>query len=133
MSNGEEEQPEIAEPLSEEEPEAGVVEPEQPTIVEEPIKMEEVVEAKPEPVSEPPSDGIDDLFEVPQPEDNDMAIDHLIEVDEEEDISDLVDVSNEDIIGEAPEPPKKKYRIVPRGSRVIRRQPPPASMQGTRF
>ena len=65
-----------------------------------------------------------DLFEVPQETDNDMTVDHLFELDDEdEDMSDLVTVDEEDLMGPAPKP-KAKYRIVPRGRRVIQRKPP---------
>ena len=88
-------------------------------------------------------DELKDLFEVPQPEDNDMRTDIALDFDEEDiiggdpDMSDLVDVPEEDIMGE-PEPEgeeaerpivkKKKYRIV----RPIRREPPPTSVGGIR-
>ena len=51
----------------------------------------------------------------------------------EDDMSDLLDVEDEDIMGEAPAPPepqRPKYRIVPKGRRVIRRPTPPNSSFG---
>lgn len=51
----------------------------------------------------------------------------------EDDMSDLLDVSEEDVMGEAPAPPepaKPRYRIVSKGRRVIRRPPPPSSSLG---
>lgn len=91
----------------------------------------------PEPeVEEEEEDELADLFEVPQPKDNDMRTDHLFGVDDEGDMSDLVEVSEEDIMGEPSEPESverpvvksKKYRIV----RPIRREPPPTSLGGIR-
>jgi hypothetical protein len=125
MNDEDREQPNIVIPET--------VEP--PPIVEEQEvgEIEEQVEEKPEPEAD--SDGLSDLFEVPQPEDNDMVTDHLVEVDEEDDLSDLTDVSVEDVMGEAPEPepPKKRYRIVPRGRRVIRREPPSTTLGGVQY
>ena len=43
----------------------------------------------------------------------------------EDDMSDLVDVDRADILGDEPTPTKPKYRIMPRGKRVIRRYPSP--------
>lgn len=116
----------------------GVPEPE--PVAEEPEPMPET----PEPVFERPEvepepeekDELADLFEVPQPEDNDMVTDHLTRIGEEDDMSDLVEVTEEDIMGEAPEepePPKPRFRIRPRGRRVIRREPPPTSLGGVRY
>lgn len=50
---------------------------------------------------------MDDLFEVPEEDDNDMYVDDLFEVDGEDlefdtDISDIVSVSREDVIGRKP-------------------------------
>lgn len=79
---------------------------------------------------------VDDLaymFEVPQPEDNDMYTEDLITVDEEEDISDLINVGGSDLIGDSPYPEDKpKYRVTPRGRRVVRPYPPPTAMGGMR-
>jgi len=84
----------------------------------------------PEEVEEEPKDELDDLFEVPQPEDNDMATDHLVDIDEEEDLSDLTTVTDEDIMGSPPVVRKRKER--PR--RVgIRREPPPTSIGGVNY
>ena len=96
----------------------------------------------PEPeVEEEEEDELKDLFEVPQPEDNDMRTDIALDFDEEDiiggdsNMSDLVDVPEEDIMGEPeseeaerPVVKKKKYRIV----RPIRREPPPTSVGGIR-
>ena len=97
----------------------------------------EIVMEEPEIVEEPPKDELADLFEVPQPEDNDMTISHLFEVPEEEDLSDLVDVGNEDLMGYGGEPPAAKtFRITPKGRRIIRYRPPltpgDSGMQGVR-
>ena len=51
----------------------------------------------------------------------------------QDDMSDLLDVSDEDIMGESPappEPPRPRYRIVNKGRRVIRRPMPPSSSMG---
>ena len=87
-----------------------------------------------EPERETNEDALADLFEVPQQDDNDMRTAHLVELEEEEDLSDLVDVDfGTDIVGdEEPEPQQKRFRISPRGRRFIRRQPPPTSLGGLR-
>jgi len=82
----------------------------------------------PEEVEEKPKDELEDLFEVPQEEDNDMATDHLVDVDEEEDLSDLTDVSREDVMGTPPVVRKRKVRPKPRHS-----QPPPTSLGGVGY
>jgi len=75
---------------------------------------------------DPAADDLDDLFEGPQPEDNDMAIDHLVDVPEEEELDDLLDVEPEDIMGEAP-PPRVRRTGKPY---VPSRQYPLAGMGG---
>jgi len=73
--------------------------------------------------ADPAADDLQDLFEGPQPEDNDMAIDHLVNmseedmddlvgVPEEEEMDDLFDVPAEDIMGELP-PPKVRRTSKP--------------------
>jgi len=65
------------------------------------------------------SDGISDLFEAPSVDEDDMSADDVLEVDEEdifgaggEDLSDIVGVSDEDVIGTPRKPkPKKIYRV----------------------
>ena len=55
--------------------------------------------------------------------------------DAPDDMSDLIDVSLEDVHGVAPQQPQKpqpKYRIAPRGRSVVRRYPPPPTMGGMR-
>lgn len=116
------------------------------------VEMPDIPEPEPEPAAEPMpetpapvferaeperetnEEALADLFDVPQPEDNDMRTDHLVELEEEEDLSDLVDVNfGTDIVGdEEPEPQQKRFRISPRGRRFIRRQPPPTSLGGLR-
>lgn len=87
------------------------------------VEPEEEAEAVPvvEPVAKP-KDDMSDLFEVPQPEDNDMVVDHLVEPPEEEDMSDLVDVSQEDLMGELPKP---KPKPVARFRRTVKPYTPP--------
>ena len=88
--------------------------------------------------SDPAADDLSDLFEGPQPEDNDMAIDHLVSmsdedmddvvgVPEEEDMDDLLDVSMEDVMGEAPAPKVRRT-----GKPYIARWQPPEGMGGMR-
>jgi len=74
-------------------------------------------------------DELADLFEVPKSEDNDMTTDHLVDVDEEEDLSDLTTVTEEDIIGSPPAVRKKKYRI----ARPTRQSPPPTTLGGVGY
>ena len=110
------------------------------------------VETKPE-EEEEEKDELADLFEVPQPGDNDMETDDLFECTEkdivggrelsEEDekaMADMVDVSYEDIMGEPepepePEPPPKpKYKLVRRFKRTNKQYPPPpTSLGGVRY
>jgi len=79
----------------------------------------------------PPGDDISDLFEGPQPEDNDVYVKDLVTVSEEdvfgdggEDMSDLLEVDDADIMGEEePEKPTTR-RLVPQRSTITRRQPP---------
>lgn len=80
------------------------------------------------------NDSMRDLFEPPNPEDADVNVDDLLMPPNEQafDIDDLVDVDKEDIMGTTPKP-RGKYRIGPKGKRVIRRQPlPPPDMGGMR-
>lgn len=74
-------------------------------------------------------DELADLFEVPQSEDNDMATDHLVDIDEEEDLSDLTTVTNEDIMGSPPIVRKRKAS--PR--KVALRHPPPTTLGGVGY
>lgn len=96
--------------------------------------LQERVEEAVRPAEE--EDELDYLFEVPQNEDNDMKVDHLVTVGEPEDVSDLIDVDfDKDILGEDEEPepqPTKRFRIAPKGRRFIRRQTPPTSLGGIR-
>ncbi len=69
-----------------------------------------------------------DLFEVPNEDDNDMYVDDLVEVDDDEDLSDLTRVTAEDVMGRPP-------RVRPRPTqfqRTSRPYDPPTSMGGTR-
>ena len=84
------------------------------------------------------SDGISDLFEVDVEAEMD-DVDELVDVDFEKDIldanengdlEDLVNVSDEDIMGVAPKP-KPRYRLAPRRS-IRSRYIPPTSMGGMR-
>ena len=72
---------------------------------------------------------IDDLFEVPQPDDNDMRTDHLFARPEPEDLSDLFD--NEGILDldDEPEPePRPTPRRVVRTKKLYRPSPPPPTL-----
>lgn len=93
----------------------------------------EVPEAEEEPGE------LDDLFEVPQPEDNDMRTDIALDVSEEDimggdpDMSDLTDVPDEVFSGAPPaEEPEQVQRPVVKKKkyRIVRREPPPTSLQG---
>ena len=104
----------------------------------------ERVEAQPEPEDK---DGLSDLFTVPQPTDNDMDTEGLFQADKEEleeddDLSDLTEVSNEDIMGDGfggepaaqEDEQTKRYRPSQiKRLKVLRREPPPTSMGGVRF
>lgn len=111
----------------EEQPE-GVVE-----IVEEPEELLPVKTKK---------DELAYLFEVPHKEDNDMAFDDLVSITEEdvfgeggEDMSDLTEVTNEDIMGAetmytpSPKPTRRVIRKIRRTSKPYQ---PPTSLQGIR-
>ena len=75
-----------------------------------------------------PKNDLSDLFEGPDPEDNDIFSDDLFELDaEDDDLSDLFEVSREDIMGT---PPKRKV-MFKRTSRPYR-PAPPTSMGGLR-
>ena len=126
---------------------------------EQPIPPEEVEEGEVEEVEEVEEsvkydDGLSDLFATPKLDDPDMDFSDVVGVDMEEDImdgdlSDLVEVTEEDIMGEdihgmedddlsdlldmpgrpvsTPESkPKlvKRYRIQPRGKQYLRELPP---------
>ena len=56
---------------------------------------------------------LDDLFEVPQPTDNDIACDDLLELDSEEGVEDLLTVSREDIVNGSDKPKPKVKTIKP--------------------
>ncbi len=101
----------------------------------EPVEQEEEEEVTSEAVAslEKPEekDELADLFEVPQPDDNDMTIDHLFLSEEEDDMSDLTEVSTEDIMGEEEAKPAiKERRVARRFKRVPRRYTPPTSIGG---
>ena len=103
------------------------------------LELEEVVVEAPEPrpaaETEYPGEDVSDLTSLDAVDMNVLfGTSGVVESGEEEDdLSDLFEVSEEDIMGEepeAPEPPKKKYRVVPKSRRVIRREPPPVSLGG---
>ena len=52
-------------------------------------------------------DDMADLFEVPEPEDNDINCDDLLELDESEGVEDLLTVSHEDIVNGSDKPKPK--------------------------
>ncbi len=93
-----------------------------------PVPEEAIEPVEPEPK---PKDELADLFEVPKPDDNDMVVDHLIDAPEEEDLSDLVEVSDEDIMGKLP---PRKPKPVERFRRTSKRYipPPPTGIRGIR-
>lgn len=71
-----------------------------------------------------------DLFEIPQPEDNDIYSDDLIDVEDEDvfggnpDMSDLTNVSNEDLMGEPKSSNKEKVYRYHRPRRIVQPSPP---------
>ena len=72
---------------------------------------------------------LDDLFRGPKLTDHDMKTDHLIKAPEEEELSDLVEVTEKDIMGEPPKPKMPKIKTQPM-------MPPPQappSMGGLRY
>ena len=79
---------------------------------------------------EKPANDMSDLFEVPQPEDNDIFVDDLLELDDEEDmedfddLSDLTKVEMDDIMGKPPRPRLARFK------RTDRPYQPPTSMGG---
>ena len=88
---------------------------------------EEVVEQEPE-----EEDELSDLFATPQPGDNDIKTDHLFNMGGEDDMSDLTEVTDEDVMGEAPEPPRRVIRRVRRTNKPYYGTPP-SSMGGMRY
>jgi len=75
------------------------------------------------PTKEANGDDLADLFRTPKETDPDMRIDDIVAVDLEDDImdgdlSDLVDVTEEDIMGPAPEPRRKDRKVVRRAQRT---------------
>ncbi len=124
------------EPGGELETEEPATTPSQPVSIPVPVtpvleKTSTALWGPPEPKKEPPKSGLEDLFEVPEEEDNDMYIDDLFELDEEdfdleEDLSDLTQVTDEDIMGKAPPPRPAKF------TRTSKRYIPPTTMGGLR-
>lgn len=95
------------------------------------IPPEERIEPPPpDEIEEKPEDELADLFEVPQPEDNDMVTDHLVELDEEDDLSDLTEVTREDIMGTPPVKRVPKRRLKRTGRHY---PPPPTSIGGVNY
>jgi hypothetical protein len=89
----------------------------------------DILWGQPEQKPERPKSDMDDLFEVPQEDDNDMYTDDLFEVDEEDldmddDLSDLMTVSREDVMGKKPIPKSQRFR------RTGRQYDSPTSMGG---
>ena len=70
---------------------------EPPPFVQKPIVFSQVVQPE---IKQEEEDDLDYLFEVPEPGDNDMKVDHLVDAPEKEDLSDMFNVSDEDIMGE---------------------------------
>lgn len=109
----------------------------------EPEEQEEVAYQPvpiPEPEAEVEEDELAELFEVPQPEDNDIRTDDLFQIDNpDEDLSDLTEVRHEDIMGEAypglpPAIGEESTQRVPRRIRRTPRRyfPPETGMTGIR-
>ena len=88
-------------------------------------------------------DDLDDLFRGISPDAPDIATDDLVRIDEEdvfgpggEDMSDITEVSDEDIIGDDIEepisPPQPKHRIIRKFKRTSKQYPPLTGMTGLR-
>ena len=93
-------------------------------------------------VEEEPKSDIDDLFEVPQPEDNDMRTDHLVAAPEDDDLSDLTDPPEEEELsdlftGEQPaEEPEQERPTRQPPKRLVRTSkgyPPPTTLGGVGY
>ena len=98
-------------------------------MMEEPITMEELVNLAPT-----RKNRMGNLFEVPQPEDNDMYTDDLFELpgenmEYEDDLSDLTTVTKEDIMGRVP---VRKPKLSQRLQRTNKPYYPPTSLGGMR-
>ena len=86
----------------------------------------EAVPIEEEPEKPKPKNDMSDMFEVPQPEDNDMYVEDLVEAPGEEDMSDLMRVTNDDIMGTKR---KKSYKITHSGRKSIQQPPSMGGMQ----
>lgn len=120
------------------EEEEGVVQPAPvllPSATEYPMEIEEEVE-EPESGESTALSNLTDLSE--DDREQVFGMGNLLDASREgeDDMSDLLDVSEEDVMGESPappEPPRPRYRIVNKGRRVIRRPlPPNAGLGGMR-
>ena len=86
-----------------------------------------------------PNDDTEDLSDIGSLSDADrnhlFGVTGIGDLGEEDDLSDLVDVSDEDIMGEEPETepePQPRFRIAPRGRVIVRQIPPGSSLGGIR-
>lgn len=92
---------------------------------------------QPMPVVEEPTkeDELAELLAVPQPDDNDIVTDHLVDISEEDiyggdpDMSDLTDVTQEDLFGTPPAVEQARRRIKRTAKRY---STPPTSLRGVR-
>lgn len=114
-------------------------------LVEEATTEEIAVEESP--TREANGDDLDDLFRAPSREDPDMRVDDIVAVSEEdvfgeggEDMSDLLEVTDEDIMGEEwgeptppPQPPQPKRMVVRKVRRTGKQYPPPTSIGGLKY
>ncbi len=110
-------------------PEPAQEETESELAVETPEAMPEVPETK-------KKDELADLFELPKPDDNDITTKHLFEMEQPDDLSELVEVSDEDVMGQempglvTTKKPTPRYKVIPQNRRVIRRPSPPTITGG---
>ncbi len=100
------------------------------------VEEEEALETAPVPreVKKEEGDDLHDLFEGPSPEDDDMRFDDLLAMDPDQDvmggdIGDLLDVSEEDIMGEKPLEPRPR-RLARAPKRSAHTYAPPTNLGG---
>ena len=100
---------------------------------EETVEYEEVPEPEKPPMEQDMREDMSDLTSLDEEDKGWLfGTGGVVETEGEEDLSDLVDVSDEDIMGEDESEPKPRYRIVRRRQPSYREQPP-TSMGGVQY